>query len=175
MEHFEQTAIASAEHKPSLWLRYVDHIFSIWAHGDCELEKFLKHLNTQRPAITFTIEKESKEKLQFLDIPIDGNNDKITTLVYIKPTHTYLHYTFNHPKSTKQAIVTSLQNRANMICLNKDDLRKEYQHTASTLSANGYPQNILTRKHRNTDNPTAQEKHPPSVPKHTSREACAMH
>ena len=26
------------------------------------------------------------------------------------------------------------------------------------MSANGYPQNILTKKHRNTDNPTAQEK-----------------
>ena len=45
-----------------------------------------------------------------------------------------------------------------MICSNEDDLRKEYQHIASTLSANGYPQNILTKKHRNTDNPTAQEK-----------------
>ena len=118
MEHFEQTTIAFAEYKPSLWLRYVDDVFSIWPHGDCELEKFLKHLNTQRRSIKFTIEKENKGKLPFLDILIDRNNDKITTSVYRKPTHTgqYLHYTSNHPKSTKQAIVTSLQNRATMIC-----------------------------------------------------------
>ena len=120
----------------------------------------MKHLNTQRPSIKFTIEKENKGKLPFLDILIDRNNDKITTSVYRKPTHTgqYLHYTSNHPKSTKQAIVTSLQNRANVICSNEDDLRKEYQHIASTLSANGYPQNILTKKHRKNDNPTTQEK-----------------
>ena len=63
-----------------------------------------------------------------------------------------------HPKSTKQAIVTSLQNRATVICSNEDDLRKEYQQKASTLTANGYPQNILTKKHRKIDNHTAQEK-----------------
>ena len=116
--------------------------------------------NIQRPSITFTIVKENNGKLPFLDILIDRNNDKITTSVYRKPTHTgqYLHYTSNYPKSTKQAIVTNLQNRANVICTNEDDLHKEYQQIASTLSANGYPQNILTKKHRKTDNHTAQEK-----------------
>ena len=79
MEHFERTTIASAGHKPSLWLRYVDDVFSMWPHGDSELEKFLKHLNTQRPSITFITEKESKGKLPFLEILIDRNNDKITT------------------------------------------------------------------------------------------------
>ena len=59
IEHFEQTAIASAEYKPSLWLRYVDDIFSIWLHRNSELKKFLKHLNTEKPSTTFTIEKEN--------------------------------------------------------------------------------------------------------------------
>ena len=77
MENFKQTIIASAENKPSLWLRYVDDVFSIWPHGDSELEKFLKHLNTQRPSIKFTIEKENKGKLPFLDILIDRHNDKL--------------------------------------------------------------------------------------------------
>ena len=104
----------------------VDDVFSIWPHGDCELEEFLKHLNTQRPSIRFTIEKENKGKLPFLDILIDRNNDKITTSVYRKPTHTgqYLYYTSNHPKSPKQVIVTSLKNRTIMTCSNEDDLRK---------------------------------------------------
>ena len=127
MEHFKQTAIASTEHKLSLWLRCVNDIFSIWLHGDCELVKFIKHFNTQRPSITFTIEKENIGKLPFLDILIDRNNDKITTTVYRKPTHTgqYLHYISNHPKNTEQVIVNSVQNRSTVICSNEDDLLKE--------------------------------------------------
>ena len=84
MEHFEQTAIASAEHKPSLGLRYVDDVFSIWPHGDSELEKFLNHFSIQK--------------------------------TYPHRTVPSLH--FQSPKSTKQAIVTSLQNRATLICSN---------------------------------------------------------
>ena len=77
-----------------------------------------------------------------------------------KPTHTgqYLHYTSNHSKSTKQAIYTSLQNPAIAICTNEDDLRNEYQQIASKFVANGSLQNILTKKHRKTDNHTVQDK-----------------
>ena len=80
--------------------------------------------------------------------------------LYRKPTHTgqYLHYTSNHSKSTKQAIYTSLQNPAIAICTNEDDLRNEYQQIASKFVANGSLQNILTKKHRKTDNHTVQDK-----------------
>ena len=107
-----------------------------------EVLKTSQHSKTIR---NVHIEKENTGKLPFLDILIDRKNDKITTSVHRKPNHTgqYLHYTFNHPKSTKQAIVTSLQNRA-VICSNEDNLHKEYRQTASTLTANGHPQNILT-------------------------------
>ena len=84
IQHFEWTTIVSTEHKPSSRLKYVDDVFSVWPHGDIELEKFLKHLNTKTPSITFTIEKENKGKLPFLDILIDRNKDIITTLVYRK-------------------------------------------------------------------------------------------
>ena len=111
----------------------------------------IKKIHTQRPSITFTIEKENKGKFPFLDILIDRNNDKITTSIYRKPTHTgqYLHYISNLPKSTKQAIVTCLQNHANVICSNENYLCKEYQQIASILTANGYPQNIYYQ--RNTE------------------------
>jgi hypothetical protein len=32
MEHFEKLALNSAQHKPSLWLRYLDDISVVWPH-----------------------------------------------------------------------------------------------------------------------------------------------
>ena len=57
--------------------------------------------------------------------------------------------------TAKQAIVTSLQNRATVICSNEDDLRKDYQQIVSTLTANHTEH---TNKVKETDNHTAQEK-----------------
>jgi hypothetical protein len=53
-------------------------------------------LTTQRIFRKVTDEKENNRKLSFLDILID-RNDKITTTVYRKPTHTgqYYHYNSN--------------------------------------------------------------------------------
>jgi hypothetical protein len=33
MEHFEKLALDSAQHKPLLWLWYVDDMFVFWPHG----------------------------------------------------------------------------------------------------------------------------------------------
>jgi hypothetical protein len=48
MEHFEELALDSAQHKPSLWLRYVDDTFVVWPHGPEQLQNFLNHLNSLR-------------------------------------------------------------------------------------------------------------------------------
>jgi hypothetical protein len=49
MEHFEKLALDSAQHKPSLWLRYVDDTFVVWPHRPSQLQDFLSHLNSLRP------------------------------------------------------------------------------------------------------------------------------
>jgi hypothetical protein len=33
MEHLEKLALDLAQHKPSVWLRYVDDTFVVWPHG----------------------------------------------------------------------------------------------------------------------------------------------
>ena len=58
MEYFEEIALKSTEMVPSLWLRYVDDTFVIWPHGEDTLPDFLKHLNSIRSPIQFTMEKE---------------------------------------------------------------------------------------------------------------------
>jgi hypothetical protein len=50
MEHLEKFTLDSAQHKPSLWLRYVD-IFVVGPHGPEQLQNFLSHFNCLRPCI----------------------------------------------------------------------------------------------------------------------------
>jgi hypothetical protein len=51
MEHLERLALDSAQHKPSLWLRYVDATFVVCPHDPERLQDFLSHLNSLRPSI----------------------------------------------------------------------------------------------------------------------------
>jgi hypothetical protein len=56
MEYLEKLALTLAQHKPSLWLCYVDDTFVVWPHGPEQLQNFLSHLNSLRPTIQFTME-----------------------------------------------------------------------------------------------------------------------
>jgi hypothetical protein len=98
MEHFEKLALGSVEHKPSLWLRYVNDIFVIWPHGPERLQSFLIHLNSLRPSIQFTMEVESCSAILFLDVLVTKKETKLVTKVYRKPTHTgrYFNLKSNH-------------------------------------------------------------------------------
>jgi hypothetical protein len=41
MDNSEKLALYSAQHKPSLWLQYVDDIFVVWPYGPEWLQHFL--------------------------------------------------------------------------------------------------------------------------------------
>jgi hypothetical protein len=51
MEHIEETALDTADYKPTKWLRYVDDTFMVWPHGPARLQSFLDHINSMRPTI----------------------------------------------------------------------------------------------------------------------------
>jgi hypothetical protein len=57
MEHFQKLALDSAQHKPSLWLRYFDDTFVVLPHGPSQFQDFLSQLNNLRPSIQFTMER----------------------------------------------------------------------------------------------------------------------
>ena len=83
MEEFEEQAIATATYKQSTVL------------GKDYVDGFLQHLNSQQPAIRFTMEIEKDNTIPFLDTSVSrDSNGLLTTTVYRKPTHTdqYLAY-----------------------------------------------------------------------------------
>jgi hypothetical protein len=99
MEHSEELVLGTANHRPSLWLRYVDDTFVIWPHGPDKLQEFFDHINSLRPSISFTMETEADNKIPFLDVLVIKKQSTITTTVYRKPSHTgyYLNFQSNHP------------------------------------------------------------------------------
>ena len=96
----------------------MDDTFVIWNEGRNKLQDFLKHLNTIRPSIQFTMELEEDKKLSFLYVLVIRGADKLTTTVYRKATHTdwYIHFTSNHHNRVKRGIIKCLKWRATRIC-----------------------------------------------------------
>jgi hypothetical protein len=40
MEHPEEIALDTADHKPAKWLRYINDTFAVWPHGQARLQQF---------------------------------------------------------------------------------------------------------------------------------------
>ena len=58
MEYFEQMPLEFISLKPTIWLKYVDDTFILWPHQE-DVQILLDHVNSVRPSIQFTMEKES--------------------------------------------------------------------------------------------------------------------
>ena len=67
MEYFEEMALGSTSLKPSMWFRYEDDTFILWPHQE-DVQILLDHVNSIRPPIQFTMEKEQDDKLPFLNV-----------------------------------------------------------------------------------------------------------
>lgn len=145
MEWFEHYAIETANIKPKTWLRYVDDTFIVWSGDHEELQEFLEHLNSLRPSINFTMEKEQNSALPFLDVLVKRQNGHIQTSVYRKPTHTgqYLHQQSNHSAATKEGIIRTLYNRAASICNSEELLQAEVDNLIRDLQQNGYSEKLI--------------------------------
>ena len=92
----------------------------------CTWKTFFHHINNLHQNIKFTMEEGSKGELAFLGTLFKRNNEKISVLVYRKPTHTdhYLHYSSHNQTSCKESTISSLSNRACSIITKKYDLTK---------------------------------------------------
>jgi hypothetical protein len=144
MEHFEATALDTADHKPIKRPRHVN-TFKVWPHGPARLQQFLHHHNSLRPTIKFTMEVEVNDTLPFLDILVMKRGPKLAMNVYRKPTHTghYLHFKSNHSHHAKRGVIHSLISRAKVICQDQKDFNKEIKNIRHDLILNEYPQEFV--------------------------------
>ncbi|XP_046384639.1 uncharacterized protein LOC124154910 [Ischnura elegans] len=141
-------AIGSYDKKPKLWLRYVDDTFVIWPHGPEELQSFLKHINSQHPAIQFTMEMEKDRRIPFLDVMVNKRIDgSLGYEIHRKPTHTdrYLNAFSHHHTSQKASLVATLLHRAYKLS-DGESLAKEKEHLMTTLKRNGYNRQMILKR-----------------------------
>src|SRR3954451_13185691 len=86
MEHLENEFTTKTSIPCLLWKRCMDDILTIIpaAHVDTALN----HLNSLRPSIKFTVERETGGSIPFLDLCLTRMRGSISISVYRKPTHT---------------------------------------------------------------------------------------
>ena len=91
MDKLETDFLTKQNLKAWFWLRYIDDIFFVWAHGEVKLHGFLSCLNEFHPNLKFT-HKNSTEQINLLDVIVGKKKDEFVTDLYCKATdcHQYL-------------------------------------------------------------------------------------
>uniref|UniRef100_A0A5S6QQD0 Reverse transcriptase domain-containing protein n=1 Tax=Trichuris muris TaxID=70415 RepID=A0A5S6QQD0_TRIMR len=141
MEHLKDIAFPDgfSVFGVKMFKRYVDDIFVIMEQG--KEVALLDHLNVLFPGkVNFTMEREEKGKLPFLDSLVIRDQGHIKTKVFRKPTNSerYLNFFSNHPLNVKKGIITGMVDRAYFL-RHGDYLKDEIKHISQTLLRNGYP------------------------------------
>ena len=159
MEQFEEEALATAPHPPSLWNRYVDDTFVI--QEEQYKNEFFQHINSLDDNIQFTAETTKADgSMPFLDTLVTPKSDgSLETKVYRKPTHTnqYLQYDSHHAITNKYSIISTLLHRAKHICSNQHLLKEEQTNIKKALTACKYPNWAISRMKLKIDAPKARQ------------------
>jgi hypothetical protein len=114
IQYLERTKIIKLLDKYRIldYYRYVDSILIVYNKNIADIENTLIEFNTGHPKINFTIEKETRNTLNYLDVTITNNHNKLTFRIYRKPTNTdlILHNDSCHPNEHKNSAITYLVN-----------------------------------------------------------------
>jgi hypothetical protein len=104
------------------------------------------------------MEKETQNRINYLDITITKEHNNLTFDIYCKPTTTdsIIHNDSCHPNEHKKSATNYLINRMNTYPLTQENKENELTIINEILKNNGYQQPSTTCKHINkaTINPT---------------------
>ena len=147
MGYMEDKILNSFVEKPLVWWRYIDDIFMIWLHREEKLKEFLKIFNSCHPTLKFTAEN-SLDNVNFLDVEVIRNGNKLVTDLYIKPTdtHQYLEFLSCHVYHSKKSIPYSQVFRFNRICSENRFFDKRGNQLECLLKDSGYNEKLLYNK-----------------------------
>jgi hypothetical protein len=124
---------------------YVDDILVVYDKTLTNIDEVLNSFNRTMPTMKSTIEKESENMINFLDITVRKEQDKLKFKIYRKHTATDAIIPFDscHPTERNMAAVRYLTNRMNKYHLNTDSKEKERDIIKHILQANKYDTSAL--------------------------------
>lgn len=123
-----------------IWLRYVDDIWAKYNSSTTNSQFIVDKCNELSQALKFTKEDEVNGRLNYLDIAMVREKDKIITGVFRKPTTTShtLNRLSNHPEQHLQAAYRCYINRAIGLSSNNTNKNKELRIINQLALENGF-------------------------------------
>ena len=117
-------------------------------NSESDADKFFVFLNQRHPKIKFTIEKQTKNQLSFLDLLITCKGDNFLTSFYRKKHSIglYTNYLSFTPFSYKVGLVKTLLHRAFFISSNWSIFHLELNKTKEMLERNLYPSDLIDQQ-----------------------------
>lgn len=148
MEDLEETVIEQNNLNLPFFKRYVDDcITAVLANNE---QNILQCFNNFHNKLQFTLEIENNNSINFLDLTLIREKDKILTKLYTKPTCSgrYMNYKSIQPYMYKKSVISGYADRA--INLTSPVFRTEIVGSAKQkLINNGYPINLINKIFKN--------------------------
>ena len=134
----------SQTHFLHFYRRYVDDTYLIFERKE-HAEQFFDYINSQHSKITFTKEEEENQKLPFLDMMLERNQNSINTNVYRKKTYTGVGLNFTSYSYSRFKInaFTTFFHRAWRLSKTYISFNIEIQFLRTFFLNNGYPEKIF--------------------------------
>ena len=131
--------------KFTYWYRYVDDILAAFVGTQRQLNVFFDFINELHPNINFTMEIESNNSINFLDLTISKHSNFHDFAIFRKPSHTdmVIHNSSYHPRSHKLAAFHSMIHRLSSVPLNNDNFSSELNIIKQIAVNNGYSPKII--------------------------------
>jgi hypothetical protein len=152
LQYLEHTQIIDILKKHQIidYYRYVDDILIIYNPQKNNISNTLNEFNATHHKIKFTMEQQSQNTLNYLDITIPIHDKELNFGIHRKPTTTdlILRNTSCHPQEHKKSAINYLYNRINTHKLTNENKNKEENIITQILENNGYPPLIkhITKK-----------------------------
>ncbi|XP_067668365.1 uncharacterized protein [Haliotis asinina] len=113
------------------------------------------------------METETDNKLPFLDVLVQRENNTITTSVYRKPIHTgqHIHFSSYHPIQVKRGVIATLTRRVKNISSTPELLEIELNHLRHAFTTyNECPPSFVNQTIKSTLHPTTKSPRQQSAP-----------
>ena len=111
------------------------------------MSNFCSYLSTVR-SCSFTKEIGKNGKIPFLDCLVTGDNDRLRTTIYRKPTHAdrLLDQSSYNPTSHKATTIRTFTRRVQLVCDSPDSLQDESDYLNNVFSKNNYSTDFIVRQ-----------------------------